>query len=116
MNYWLRLLLIALAMFVVDLPWLMTSRPHWQKFLRGRGGGEMRPLYGVPVYLAMAYLFTLAGSVKEAFFIGLATYLVFDGTNAVLFNDYPIWLGAADSLWGGILFAAVYWGLGKLKL
>jgi uncharacterized membrane protein len=116
MDYLLRLVLIGVAMFIVDLPWLMFTSPHWKRFIGSRGHGEMRPLFGIPVYLAMAYLFTLADSIGEAFLIGLATYLVFDGTNAVLFGDYPIWLGAADSLWGGLLFAAVYWIFSKLKL
>ena len=112
----MRFALIAIAMFVVDLPWLMLSRPHWKRFVSGGGHGEMRPLFGIPVYFAMAYLFTLAGSVSEAFFIGLASYLIFDGTNAVLFGNYPLLLGAADTLWGGILFAAVYWLMSKAKL
>ena len=112
----MRLFLIAVAMFIVDLPWLMLSKPHWKRFVGGRGHGEMRPIFGIPVYLAMAYLFTFAGSVTQAFLIGLASYIVFDGTNAVLFGDYPLLLGAADSLWGGLLFAAVYWLLGKLRL
>ncbi len=113
MNFFLNLCLIAVAMFVVDLPWLQLSKPHWKKFL-GAGAPDMRPIFGLPVYLAMAYLFTYAKSISQAFLIGLCTYLVFDGTNAVMFGNYPLWLGAADSLWGGILFAAVYWLKSKL--
>jgi hypothetical protein len=113
MDTWLRLIVIALMMVVVDMPWLTITKPHWVKFI---GSSTMRPLFGIPVYLAMAYLFTFAGSVTEAFFIGLATYLVFDGTNAVMFSNYPLWLGAADSLWGGALFAAVFWIMKKLRL
>lgn len=115
MEVWLRLIVIALMMVVVDMPWLTISKPHWLKFVSGCGGGAMRPLYGIPVYLAMAYLFSFAGSITEAFFIGLAAYLVFDGTNAVMFSNYPFWLGAADSLWGGVLFAAVFWIMSKLR-
>jgi hypothetical protein len=108
MNTTMGIIVTALLMFVVDLPWLQLSKPHWLKFL-GSGAAPMRPIFGIPVYLAMAYLFTYANTISEAFFIGLATYLVFDGTNAVMFGNYPLWLGAADSLWGGILFAAVFW-------
>lgn len=102
------LLGIALVMFIVDLPWLMYSKQFWVK-LPGVSADGMRPLFGIPVYLAMAYLFTYAKSLGQAALIGLSTYAVFDGTNAVMFEKYPLWLGAADTLWGGFLFAAVYW-------
>lgn len=103
-----KLLAIALAMFVVDLPWLMWSKQFWVK-LPGVSADGMRPLFGIPVYLAMAYLFTYAKSIGQAFLIGLSTYAVFDGTNAVMFEKYPLWLGVSDTLWGGFLFTAVYW-------
>jgi uncharacterized membrane protein len=107
-----ELLAIALLMFVIDIPWLMFSKPHWMK-LPGAGGGN--PWLGIPVYLAMAYLFTYAKNVGQAFLIGLSTYAVFDGTNAVLFGKYNLLLGAADTLWGGLLFSAVYWLKEKFK-
>jgi uncharacterized membrane protein len=102
------LIVIALTMLVVDLPWLMWSKQFWVK-LPGVSADGMRPLFGIPVYLAMAYLFTYAKSIGQAALIGLSTYAVFDGTNAVMFEKYPLWLGAADTLWGGFLFTAVYW-------
>jgi uncharacterized membrane protein len=108
MNFWIGLSAIALVMVIVDIPWLNISKPYWLKFL-GSGAAPMRPLFGIPVYLAMAYLFTYATSITEAFFIGLAAYLIFDGTNAVIFGNYPLLLGAADTLWGGILFAVTFW-------
>ncbi len=101
----IHLIVLAITMFIVDLPWLVWSRPHWMK-LAGAGGGQ--PLAGIPVYLAMAYLFGFAKSVGQAAAIGLAAYAIFDGTNAVLFGKYPIWLAVADTLWGGLLFAIVY--------
>jgi hypothetical protein len=97
---------IALAMFIIDLPWLLWSRPYWMKL---PGAGDGKAMFGIPVYLAMAYLFTYAKTLAQAFLIGLSTYAVFDGTNAVLFRKYNLALGAADTLWGGILFAAVFW-------
>lgn len=102
------LIAIALAMFIIDLPWLMYSKQFWVK-LPGVSADGMRPLFGVPVYLAMAYLFTYAKSLTQAALIGLSTYAIFDGTNSVIFEKYPLWLGAADTLWGGFLFTAVYW-------
>ena len=109
-----ELLAVALTMFIVDLPWLTYSKQFWVK-LPGVSADGMRPLFGVPVYLAMAYLFTYAKSLAQAALIGLSTYAVFDGTNAVMFEKYPIWLGVSDTLWGGFLFAAVYWLKSKVN-
>jgi uncharacterized membrane protein len=109
------LLVIALVMFIIDLPWLMYSKQFWVK-LPGVSADGMRPALGIPVYLALAYLLTYAKSIGQAALIGLSTYAVFDGTNAVMFEKYPLWLGAADTAWGGFLFATVYWLKSKINL
>lgn len=109
-----ELALIGLIMFIVDIPWLMYSKQFWLE-LPGVSASKMRPIFGVPVYLAMAYLFTFAKSPLQAGTIGLATYAVFDGTNVVMFEKYPIWLGISDTLWGSFLFTVVYFIKDKLK-
>ena len=101
------LLITAIVMVIVDLPWLLYSKQFWVK-LPGVSADGMRPLFGIPVYLAMAYLFSFAKNAWQAGAIGLAAYAIFDGTNAVMFEKYPLWLGVADTVWGGALFAMVY--------
>jgi uncharacterized membrane protein len=49
-----------------------------------------------------------------AFSTGAATYAVYDFTVMALFKDYPLMLGVADTLWGGVLFTAARVVLDKL--
>jgi uncharacterized membrane protein len=69
----------------------------------------MRPIAGIVVYPALAYLVLQTTSLKQAFLTGLCVYAVYDFTVLAVFEKYPIWLAVADSLWGGTLFAIIYW-------
>ena len=41
----------------------------------------------------------------DAFLLGLVIYMVFEGTNKALFNNWSWKTVAIDGVWGGILFA-----------
>ena len=43
--------------------------------------------------------------VFDAFLLGLVIYMVFEGTNKALFNNWSWKTVAIDGIWGGILFA-----------
>ena len=70
------------------------------------------------VYVALAYLITLPGidSAPKAAALGAATYAVYDFTQLVTFDKYPLWFAMADSLWGGVLMAVVWWIALQFKL
>jgi len=111
-KFWKRLVILAVVMFLLDLPWLSLIGGQYSAIVKAiQGGGEvrMRPLAGVVVYPAMAYLALGTTSLKEAFFTGLAVYAVYDFTVLAAFAKYPIYMAVADTLWGGTLFAAVFW-------
>ena len=111
-KFWKRLVILAVVMFLLDLPWLSLIGGQYSAIVKAiHGGGEvrMRPLAGVVVYPAMAYLALGTTSLKEAFFTGLAVYAVYDFTVLAAFAKYPIYMAVADTLWGGTLFAAVFW-------
>mgnify|MGYP002020043095 FL=1 len=44
---------------------------------------------------------------KDAFFLGLGVYGVYEFTNAAIFEKWELWSVVIDTLWGGILFALV---------
>jgi hypothetical protein len=95
---------------VCDLPWLYTVGPWTRQMVQRIQGGapfQMRWEAAPPVYLALAYLLTKAGSTLDAFLIGLATYAVYDFTNLATLAKYELSFAVADSLWGGTLFAIV---------
>ena len=60
------------------------------------------------VYVALAYLLSYAKTALNAFYIGLSAYAVYDFTNYALLKDYDIRFALADTIWGGILFSAVF--------
>ena len=41
----------------------------------------------------------------DAFLLGLVIYMIFEGTNKALFNNWSWKTVAIDGIWGGILFA-----------
>lgn len=102
------LLPLAAVVAVCDLPWLAWVAP-WARsmFQRVQGGApmEFRLAALPPIYLALAYLLSRTGSVRDAFLMGLAVYAVYDFTNLATLSRYELTFALADSLWGGVLFA-----------
>jgi uncharacterized membrane protein len=102
----------VVLLVLLDIPWLLTIGSSYAKTILAIQTGsapEYRIWGAIPVYLGMAYLLTLAKSVQQAFFIGVATYAVYDFTVLALLKKYPLWIACADTLWGGVLFSMTYW-------
>ncbi len=99
---------LAALIAVCDIPWLAFVTP-WARsmFQRVQGGApmEFRLAALPPIYLALAYLLSRTGSIRDAFFMGLAVYAVYDFTNLATLNRYELNFALSDSLWGGVLFA-----------
>lgn len=111
MNAYGIFIIIAVLLFVVDLPWLWFIGDSYSLAVKKIQGGRdavMSPLPALIVYPAMAYLLLKAKSAEEAFLIGLATYAVYDFTVLAVFKDYPLYLAVGDAVWGGTLFTIVY--------
>jgi uncharacterized membrane protein len=108
-SYFLSMVLL----FVLDIPWLLYASQFVQPMIYKIQYQQLQLKYApaVVVYLAMAYLLGLAESPRQAFFIGAATYAVYDFTNLATFKHYDPVFAVADTLWGGILFTLAYYGL-----
>ena len=107
-----KILSLALLTGILDLPWLFIQGPAVQEIVKNIQ--DDRPmnvrLWGaVPVYLALGYLVSEIHSAPRAFLTGMATYAVYDFTQIVTFDKYPLWFALADSMWGGVLVALVWW-------
>jgi len=115
MNDLVKLLCLSGLLIIVDLPWLYIQGPAVQDIvsnIQGDRSMNVRLWGGIPVYLALAYLLTQVTSAPRAFLAGMATYAVYDFTQIVTFDKYPLWFAMADSLWGGVLMAVV-WSIGS---
>ena len=109
-NLFLRIILLAFLIFLVDLPWL-TSISGWaNSMIRSIQGSDLsfKIWPAAIVYLALGYLATLPTSYIEAFLQGLAVYAVYDFTNLAMIKNYQPEFAIADSLWGGTLFTIVF--------
>ncbi len=98
-------------MAILDVPWLMASSERWKEAIKRIQGGIPARFdwrWAVPTYFAMGYLASIPNSANNAFWHGLATYAVFDGTNLALFKKYPVDLAIADTIWGGVLFMVTF--------
>ena len=103
---------LAIIIFLLDLPWLSLIGGQYTAVLQAIQGGQevrMRPLAGIVVYPALAFLALKTESLRDAFFTGLAVYAVYDFTILSAFAKYPLYLAVADSIWGAVLFTIVFW-------
>ena len=112
MNYYLKIVYLAVLATIVDLPWLYIQSQTFQDLVRDIQADRsmnVRLWGAIPVYLAIGYLVSEIGSAPRAFLTGMATYAVYDFTQVVTFDKYPLSLAIADSLWGGLLMSLVWW-------
>lgn len=105
----------SLLIVLVDLPWLMVSAPYVGAMIQRIQGSPLTLLYlpAVIVYLALGYLVLQTKTPLEAFYMGAATYAVYDFTNLATLKNYDLSFALVDSLWGGILFALVRFVLNR---
>lgn len=112
MKYIHKILLLAVIIFLVDLPWLSFIGGNYSAIVQAIQGNRevrMRPIAGAVVYPALAFLALGTKNLKDAFLTGAAVYAVYDFTVLAAFKDYPIYMAISDTLWGGALFSLVYY-------
>jgi uncharacterized membrane protein len=119
MNEIVKICFIAVLLGILDLPWLFIQGEAVQDIVRDIQGDRsmnVRLWGAIPVYLALGYTATQVTNVPRAFLMGMTTYAVYDFTQIVTFDKYPIWFAVADTLWGGVLMALAWWILSKMNL
>ena len=119
MNEVLRILALAGLIAVLDLPWLYIQGPWVQEIIRDIQADRsmnVRLWAAIPVYLALAYAVTQVSSAPRAFLLGMSVYAVYDFTQIVTFDKYPVRFAILDSLWGGVLMALAWWVATQINL
>ena len=104
------MLISAVLLLVLDIPWLYVNQNVAGSMIRAIQGSaiELRIIPSIITYLLLAYLLTIPRSAKEAFFLGVATYGVYDATNYATLKNYSPTFAVADTLWGGILLSTAW--------
>ena len=107
---------VAIIVSILDFLWIGGFLLDHIKPMIERIQGE--PMVTNPFSVIMAYLILFAlitittaksDSILEAFIIGFLTYAVYDSTNFATFKQWDLPLAIVDSLWGGFLFASVFY-------
>jgi uncharacterized membrane protein len=95
------------VMILVDLPWLaFTKYVIKDKFYQD--AGQMNLIAAAIVYVALAYLLQLQKSAEKAFYVGMATYAVYDFTLLAVGKNLSLTTAVGDTFWGGALFYITY--------
>lgn len=119
MNELLNLILLSIMIAVLDLPWLYIQGPWVQSIVQNIQADRsmsVRLWGGIPVYLALAYILTQVQNAPRAFLLGFCVYAVYDFTQIVTFDKYPLEFAIVDSLWGGVLMALSWWVATQLNI
>ncbi len=111
MNLIFRIVVLAVAAVLIDIPWLFGTSAWSGEVIRSIQGSplELSMAPAIVVYIAIAYLVTITTSPLQAFTTGLATYAIYDFTNLATLKKYPLAFALADSTWGGVLFTALHY-------
>jgi uncharacterized membrane protein len=110
---------LAIMVAVLDLPWLLIQGPWVQDIVRDIQADRsmnVRLWGAIPVYIAIGYILTQVHSAPRAFLLGMSTYAVYDFTQIVTFDKYPVGFAIADTLWGGVLAALTWWLASRINL
>ena len=119
MNDIIQILSLAAMIAILDLPWLFIQGAWVQDIvlnIQADRSMNVRLWGAIPIYLALAYVVTQVPSAPRAFLMGVAIYAVYEFTQIVAFDKWPIAFAVADSLWGGILLALTWWIATRAKL
>tara|TARA_Y100000590_G_C14851883_1_gene687971 strand:- start:24 stop:398 length:375 start_codon:yes stop_codon:yes gene_type:complete len=107
-------LVSSIVILVLDYVYLTLTKHYFSRLVQIIQGSplKMRVLSAGVTYIflifALQYFIFNRESedkVKDAFFLGLCIYGVFDLTNRTIFKDWSLMAVVMDTLWGGMLFA-----------
>jgi len=115
----LKQIIIAILLLVaIDAVWLLTAGRYAIGMTERIQGSPVsfRFLPALVVYVALAYLIYQVNSIQDAALLGAATYAVYDFTNLAILKKYEVGMAAADTLWGGALFAITFSILRRLGI
>ena len=117
----------ACVFLFLDSLYLNTVKPYYNSMVKDIQGSPIRfrmsgaiLCYSFLIFGLHYFILSKKKSIKDAFFLGLVIYAVYESTNYAIFNDWKLWSVIIDTLWGGVLYATttfiVYNSVMKMKL
>ena len=113
-----QLVVAMVVLVLIDAVWLLTVGRLAVTMTEAIQGGPVvfRMLGALVVYVALAYLIYQPDTVLNAGLMGSAVYAVYDFTSYSILKKYELGIAVADTVWGGVLFAATKAVLKYLKM
>ena len=120
MNHLLTIILVIALYILFDAPYLYYTNQHYTNIVKSIQGSGITDRYysAIIVYIALAvgviyFVLPRVNSDNDALMFGalfgIVSYAIFDFTTHMLFVKYDIYTAIMDTLWGGVLAAAVSW-------
>jgi uncharacterized membrane protein len=109
------ILLTTVVFLALDSIYLYSMSSYFGKIVQRVQGSPLKMNLGGAIacyalLIAGLYYFIIKctpkkSSVKDAFFLGLFVYGVYETTTLAIIKDWPVSAVLIDTLWGGTLFA-----------
>jgi uncharacterized membrane protein len=116
------ILISAIVMVVIDYFYLSSVSNYFNNLLLKIQNEKIKLDYSAAIlcYIFLVfglYYFVLKNNrpVKDAFFLGLIIYMVYEATNKAIFKNWDWKTVFMDGIWGGILFAITTFLTYKIK-
>ena len=101
----------SISILVLDSLYFSVTKPIFSSLIKNIQGKELKVkiLPAVAAYIFMIFglyviIISKGRSPKEAFYLGLVIYGVFELTNYAIFDKWSIFPVIFETLWGGVLF------------
>jgi uncharacterized membrane protein len=121
--------LVAVIVFIIlNVFYIIFTKDYWNDIVYKIQQKEIKKK---PIYILVAFAFILIGWIYfiyipyyhyfgknieykklkdlllHAFILGIISYGVFNFNNLGLFDDYPVSMAIADTLWGGVVYIII---------
>ena len=111
-----NILLISVLFLLLDSIYLNLVSNKASKMIYNiqKSKMELNLLGAIICYMFIVVLFyhfiiVKKGSLFDAFLLGLCVYGIYDATNYALIKNLSLTFSMMDTLWGGVLFASVFY-------
>lgn len=104
-------LILSLIIIIIDSLYLFGIKDIFGNMVQSIQNERMNiNIWGAVItyfFMVLSLYFFIIREKKpiiESMILGLSSYAIFDFTNYALFNNWNLYIGIIDTLWGGILY------------
>lgn len=106
-----NILLLSVIFLLIDSGYLYLMKDKFNKIVNAVQNKNLQlnltytlACYAFLISSIFYFVINKDGTLRDAFFLGLFIYGVFETTNLAIFNKWDPIVATVDTIWGGILF------------